>query len=215
MEVMVPRYLLNFVIKVGLSIYVMEEFQIQGIVKMIGLRNHLLDVVKVFAYVSTLGLCTFMTMNVRALVYAMMVGLCTYVFQYVEVFGVFNMEKMPTTFVLRNQPLGLLRYHPLGLLRYHLLGFFLKVGLVMVMEVTVDAMMASTTTSMVLQGTRLVPGELLRWRRSTAAIGPIYFLDIEDQLLYLAMGICPLARGLFGQFLMRIESVRLGKQLCT
>jgi len=35
--------------------------------------------------------------------------------------------------------------------------------------------------SMVLQGTRLVPGELKRWRRSMAAMGP------------LAVCICPLA----------------------
>ena len=41
--------------------------------------------------------------------------------------------------------------------------------------------------SMVLQGTRLVPGELKRWRRSMAAIGP------------LAVCICPLACGLTGQ----------------
>jgi hypothetical protein len=53
--------------------------------------------------------------------------------------------------------------------------------------------------SMVLQGTRLVPGELKRWRRSMAAIGPLYFLDIKDQLLFLAVGICPLACGLSGQ----------------
>ena len=43
--------------------------------------------------------------------------------------------------------------------------------------------------SMVLQG----------WRRSMAAIGPLYFLDIKDQLLFLAVGICPLACGLTGQ----------------
>ena len=110
---------------------------------------------------------------------------------------------MPTTFGLRD--------HLLGLLRYHLLGFLLSVGLLTVME---EGMMwgyfmdelydlfdgKPCWVSTVLQGTCLVPGELKRWRRSTTVIGSLYFLDIKDQLLFLALGICPLACGPSGQF---------------
>ena len=120
---------------------------------------------------------------------------------------------MPTTSGLRD--------HILGLLRYHLLGFLLSVGLSMVMEEEVMMMTVMKEgmmwgyfmdelydlsdgkpcwVSTVLQGTCLVPGELKRWRRSTTVIGSLYFLDIKDQLLFLALGICPLACGPSGQF---------------
>jgi hypothetical protein len=43
------------------------------------------------------------------------------------------------------------------------------------------------------------PGGAETLEEIMAAIGPLYFLDIKDQLLFLAVGICPLACGLSGQ----------------
>ena len=83
MEVMVPHYLLNFAIKIGLSIYVMEGFKIQENVMAVGLGNHPLEKIMVSAYVWTLGLGIFMMVNVMALVYVLILGLSIFKDVYV------------------------------------------------------------------------------------------------------------------------------------
>ena len=83
MEVMVPHYLLNFAIKIGLSIYVMESFKIQENVMAVGLGNHPLEKIMVSAYVWTLGLGIFMMVNVMALVYVLILGLSIFKDVYV------------------------------------------------------------------------------------------------------------------------------------
>ena len=83
MEVMVPHYLLNFAIKIGLSIYVMEGFKIQENVMAVGLGNDPLEKIMVSAYVWTLGLGIFMMVNVMALVYVLILGLSIFKDVYV------------------------------------------------------------------------------------------------------------------------------------
>jgi hypothetical protein len=125
---MVPHYLLNFTIKIGLIC----DGGLQENVMAVGLCNHPLEKIMVSAYVWTLGLGIFMIVNVRALVYVLTLGLSIfkdvyvlapnvltlglrdYVIQYVATLWLRCCAVRPATFGLRDHLLGLLRYHLLG-----------------------------------------------------------------------------------------------------